>query len=252
MFLFAIVHALCIGSGGFSTRVLQIFCVVILCVSCIINGIIFFVQFSSMLSVIVACHTCLVFLVLVTFCVCPMLLLLFMHCLCYYFCSHSTSHGCVVFLLLLLFMFHALVVVLLLPEFYTFFVLLVLHALLMVLLFLFKLCACLLLLLFMHHLCYYCCLHIISSGVVQVSCFTSGVACCCISHIVNVATLSMLFMFCVLLLVLLTLQPLGTFPWILSTTSLFQTLLNVVTTLHFLIVYGVVFLASYYVQVLKQ
>ncbi len=198
LFLFAIVHVSCIGSGVFSTHVLRIFCVVIVCASCIINGIIVLVQLSHMPNVIVVCASrMLVLLILLAFCACPMLLLLFMHCLCYYFCSHTTNHGGVVFLfLLLLFMFHVLVVVFLLLEFYTFFVLLVFHALLMVLLLMFHthqvllvlvaLCACLLLLLFMHCLCYYCCLHIIGSGVVCASCFLVVLLVACISHIINV------------------------------------------------------------------
>jgi hypothetical protein len=171
-------------------------------------------------------------------------------------------------------MFHALVMVLLLLEFYTFFVLLVLHTLLVVLLLLFELhaChvllllmfhthqvllilvafhACVLLLLFMHHLCYYYHLHIIGSGVVRASCFTGGVACCLHFTHHNVVTLSMLFMLCALLLLLLTFQPSSTFPWILSTISLFHTLLSVATTLHSNCVWcGTP--ASYYVQVLKQ
>jgi len=91
----------------------------------------------------------------------------------------------------------------------------------------------------MHRLCYYCHLHIISSGVFRASCFTGGVAYCLHFTHHNVATLSMLFMLCALLLLLLTFQPSSTFPWILSTISLFHTLLSVATTLHFLIVYGV-------------
>ncbi len=141
LFLFTIAHASCIGSGVFSTHILRIFCVVIICASCIINGVNVLVQLSHMPMHVL--HACFVLLVLVTSCACPMLLLLFMHCLCYYFCSHTTTHGGVVFLfLLLLFMFHALVVVFLLLEFYTFFVLLVLHVLLVVLLLLFELHAC--------------------------------------------------------------------------------------------------------------
>jgi hypothetical protein len=55
LFLFAIAHASCIGSGVFSTHILRIFCVVIICASCIINGVNVLVQLSHVPSVIVAC-----------------------------------------------------------------------------------------------------------------------------------------------------------------------------------------------------